>query len=338
MTPEIDLTYVLPLRCDPGGDTDHGDLRDYLRGISALAEVIVVDGSPARTFALHDFDNATHVPPDPRMICLNGKVAGVLTGLRMASHEHVVVADDDVRYELDALRAVGQLLSHAELVVPQNVFHPMPWHACWDTARTLINRAAGTDYGGTLAVRRSMLTRVGGYDGDVLFENLELMRTVRVHGGRIMIARHLVVPRRPPAFRTFLRQRVRQAFDDLAQPIRMLTFLSIVPAIAVGIRRRRGSACVVSIAVASIGAAEIGRRRSGGAAHYPLSASLMAPLWIAERALCSWLALGSRIMLGGIRYRGSRIRRSATPMRTLRRRVGGPLPPRVSPVREADRA
>jgi glycosyl transferase family 21 len=335
VTTRIDLTYVLPLRCDGEGHADHVDLREYLRRISALAEVIVVDGSPASTFASHRFEGVTHVPPDPRMACLNGKVAGVLTGLRMASHEHVVVADDDVRYDAAALRSVRHLLSHAELVVPQNVFQPMPWHARWDTARTLINRAAGTDYGGTLAVRRSTLMRAGGYDGDVLFENLELMRTVRAHGGRITIARHLVVPRRPPTFRTFLGQRVRQAFDDLAQPIRMLTFLSIGPAIAAGIRRRRSAAPVVAMVIVSIAVAEIGRRRSGGPVHYPFSASLMAPLWIAERALCIWFALGRRIMLGGIRYRDSRIRRAATPMRTLRLRARGSHS--GAPTREACR-
>ena len=33
-----------------------------------------------------------------------GKVGGVLTGLRLASHARVIVADDDVRYDEATLR------------------------------------------------------------------------------------------------------------------------------------------------------------------------------------------------------------------------------------------
>jgi hypothetical protein len=42
--------------------------------------------------------------------------------------------------------------------------------------RTLLNRASGGDWPGTLGVRRSALQRTGGYDGSAMFENLELVR------------------------------------------------------------------------------------------------------------------------------------------------------------------
>ena len=90
-----------------------------------------------------------------------------------------MIADDDVRYDEAALTAVHRLLGRADLVRPQNYFDPLPWHAWWDTGRTLLNRALGADYPGTLAVRRSTFLAMGGYDPDVLFENLELIRTVR---------------------------------------------------------------------------------------------------------------------------------------------------------------
>jgi len=40
------------------------------------------------------------------------------------------------------------------------------------------------DYPGTMAVRRTAFLRSGCYNGDVLFENLELMRTLRAGGAR----------------------------------------------------------------------------------------------------------------------------------------------------------
>ncbi len=53
---------------------------------------------------------------------------------------------------------------------------------------------------------------------------------------------------------------------------------------------------------------------------FPFTAALTAPLWITERAVCTWLALGTRLMYGGVRYRGGVLSRAATPMRVLRQR------------------
>jgi hypothetical protein len=72
----------------------------------------------------------------------------------------------------------------------------------------------------------------------------------------------------------------------------------------------------------TIGLAECGRWRGNGKTVFPLSASLLAPTWVAERAVCSWLALGARLVFGGIPYHGTIIARPATSMRDLRRRHG----------------
>lgn len=318
------LTYVLPLRCE-ADHGDHGDLGAYLDRLSALAEVIVVDGSSAEVFQEHGRSwspRLRHVPPDRDLCFANGKVDGVTTGLRAASHEHVIIADDDVRYSPADLTQIGTRLQAADLVVPQNVFEPMsPWHARWDTARTLCNRALGWDYPGTICVRRSTFVEMGGYDGDALFENLELIRTVRAAGGTVAVARDLFVQRRPPSARAFVHQRVRQAYDDLAQPARLAVHLSLLP-VGIALARRGRWGTLAAGALASVGLAEIGRRRDGADRVYPGSASLFAPAWLGERALCVWLAVGSRVVRGGIRYRGRVLRTAATPMAELRRRAG----------------
>ncbi|HYN96035.1 MAG TPA: glycosyltransferase, partial [Pilimelia sp.] len=232
MTGRLPIEYVLPLRWT--ADEGLAELAAYVRRLATIADVTVVDGSPPESFAAHAAafaGAARHVPPDPDLCFANGKVNGVTTGLRHARHEHVVIADDDVRYDDDALRAVHGLLDRYELVRPQNYFAPLPWHARWDTARTLLNRAFGADYPGTLAVRRATLAATGGYDGDVLFENLELIRTVRAHGGTEARPLGLYVRRQPPDVTRFWSQRVRQAYDDLAQPTRLVTFLGVGPAV-----------------------------------------------------------------------------------------------------------
>jgi hypothetical protein len=339
-------SYVCPIRCDrPCGPAAHAELFAYLAEIAETAEVIVVDGSAPRIFAVHAAScpgGVRHLAPEgPRS--RNGKVDGVRTGILAARAEAVVIADDDVRYTPDVLGEVSAMLDGADLVVPQNAFSlPMPWHARWDTARTLLNRSWGIDYPGTLAIRRSRFVAMGGYDGDVLFENLELLRTVRAHGGTVRSAPGSIVERLPPDVRAFVRQRPRQAYDDLAQPWKLAVWLAVAPVSAWALVRRRGR--IPAAAAAGAGALAAHGRR--GEAVFPPSCVAFAPLWLAERAVCSWIAMVSRFVLGGCRYRGAIIRRAATPNRVLRarmraRQIPGPTDPSdrvpVPPIGRATR-
>ncbi|MFP3381064.1 hypothetical protein SB767_32600, partial [Bacillus sp. SIMBA_069] len=75
----------------------------------------------------------------------------------------------------------------------------------------------------------------------------------------MIAADRIGVARRPPALRHFLGQRVRQAYDDFAQPARLLAELSVLPLALASLRRPRrlllGVAGVVALA-------EAGRRRA----------------------------------------------------------------------------
>ncbi len=312
---------MLPIRW--GDDRGFGELTRYLKELSDWVELIVVDGSSAPLFQRHAEAWASlgrHLRPDPALETPMGKVGGVLTGVREAGNEAVVIADDDVRYEERSLIRVVQLLGLADCVRPQNYFDPVPWHALWDTARTLLNRSVGADFPGTLAVRRSSLLGAGGYDGDVIFENLELLRTIRAAGGTVLSPLDLYVARRPPSARHFLSQRVRQAYDDFAIPPRMAAWLAVVPGIGAAALRRRWRAAPAATAASLIGIAEIGRRRAGGRRFFPAAASLLAPLWVLERGICSWLALRDRLVRGGIRYGGGVVPRAASSPARLRHR------------------
>ncbi|MDP8987354.1 MAG: glycosyltransferase family 2 protein [Actinomycetota bacterium] len=323
------LSYVLPLRRWHPADDD--ELDAYLGWLSEHVEVLVVDGSAPELFAAHHRrwqGTVRHVPVDADLTGRYGKVNGVITGVRAASHERVLLADDDVRWTRQDLDRVASLLDHADLVCPQNYFEPLPWHARWDTARTLVNRAAGIDYPGTLAVRRSTFLRAGGYDGDVLFENLELIRTIRAVGGRAASAPDLHVRRLPSSARHFWSQRIRQAYDDLALPVRLLGELAVVPLVVS--ETARGRARTLAVGAAGIAAAaEVGRRRHGGTAVFPATCSLLAPVWLLERGVCIWAALTLRVLRGGVPYAGTVLRTSAHRERTLRRRLAAE-PPAVS--------
>ena len=324
MIVRLPVEVVIPLRWDGGDDAAHrhdvDDLTGYLTTLARHADVTVVDGSRPDRFDQHRDawqPLVRHVAPGP-LPGINGKVVGAMTGVHLARHELVVLADDDVRYDLATLVDVVVLLGDADLVRPQNVFSSWPWHARWDGSRTLLNRALAADWPGTFGVRRSALRRTSGWDADVLFENLELVRTRRAAGARVVDAPQILVPRRPPTSAHFWSQRVRQAYDDVAQPWRLATALATVPTVAV-LAVRRPSA-LLGAAVALVGVAESGRRRAGAARAGPADVPLWAPAWVLERGVCSWVALGA-LARGGVNYHGRRLRTAAHSRRQLRRRL-----------------
>lgn len=321
----LDAEYVLPLRWSEQETRENAlDLAEYLRRLDAWVDVTIVDGSDPDVRAEHvsrwvDESSPTglRILPVEPWPGRNGKVAGVMTGLRRSRHERVVIADDDVRYDREGLARVLGRLRDADIVRPQNVFQPLPWHARWDTARSLLARATGGDFPGTFAVRRSTILAAGGYDGDVLFENLEMLRTVRAVGGVETRADDVFVARRPPTARRFAEQRVRQAYDEFARPGHLLVQLAIAPLVVSSLR---SPARLLGVAAASVALAEVGRRRRGGRAVYPASSALWAPLWLLERAVASWIAVGSRLR-GGVPYRGVRLPTAAHSVRSVRDRI-----------------
>ena len=101
-----EASYVLALRWSEAGPID--ELAAYLRSLGeTVTEVLVIDGSPPPLYESHAEalrGVATHLAPHADLAFPMGKVNGVITGVRECSHERVVIADDDVRYEPDALR------------------------------------------------------------------------------------------------------------------------------------------------------------------------------------------------------------------------------------------
>jgi hypothetical protein len=307
---KVPIEYVVPLRWSDDAGLD--EFTDYLTTLASSVAVTVVDGSEPALYARHGaaWSGIARQLPVADWPGRNRKVAGVVTGVFAARHEFVIIADDDVRYRLDQLADLQFRLAGADLVRPQNVFDPLPWHARWDTARMLINRAFGSDYPGTLGIRKSALERAGGYDGDVLFENLQLIRTITAVGGRVVRADDLFITRLPPTTGGFIEQRVRQAYDDFAQPGRLIWEASWLPVLLIAVVFRRRAALLTLLTV-PVAVAEVGRRRHRGRIAFPPTSAGWAPLWVVERAVAVWLAIGQRIR-GGARYRGARLPTAAT--------------------------
>jgi hypothetical protein len=84
---------------------------------------------------------------------------------------------------------------------------------------------------------------------------------------------------------------------------------------------RFGAPALAVFAGGAIALAEIGRARGGGRRVFPPRTALLAPLWVLERAVTSWCAVGLRLTRGGVRYSHGTLRVAANPERVLRRRL-----------------
>jgi hypothetical protein len=319
------FSSVLPIRADRPLSRE---FFAYIAWLAGRGEVVLIDRSPAGLFTVtHSLcpSGVVHARPDGDLMRVTGgRAASVLTGMRRATCDAVIVADDDIRYDERALQDVIAALDHADVVLPQNHFAPMPWHAWLDTGRALVNRATGGDWPATLGVRRSAILRAHGYDGDVGFESLELVRTVVAAGGRAARADAIFVRRLPPPASHFWAERLPQTFEDLAQPPRLAIWLALLPLALVLARLGHAWWIAAALAVAIV-VAEAGRRRAGPRRVFPATASFAAAAWMVERSVSAWFALFALAFRGGIAYRGARIRRAATPLRELRRRFGRQL-------------
>ena len=304
----IRCTYLLPIRRAEFSATETSQLAVYFRALNdASCDVLVIDGSPAEVFQQHDEvwrAVCRHEQVDRSFAYLNDKVNGIHTGVRLAATEKIVLADDDIRYTAAEIDRVCELLDGFDVVRPQNFLLPLPWWACLEAARMLINRATlrTADYPGTCAFRRAAMRRVGPYDGDVLFDNEEIIRHFARAGATIRYAANLFVRKCPPAFRKWIEQRPRQAYEDFGLRAKTALFLS-VPMFAIWIGAVFAWNALLYYFLLLTGMSIVltaaGRLRGNASKYFPWSVCFFAPFWIFERTVSTYWALYRFFRFGG---------------------------------------
>lgn len=300
-------TYLLTIRRARFDAGEAEDFRIYFRRLAAAGcEVLVVDGSPPGVFAAHGGawrGACCHAAVDAQYEYLNGKVNGIHTGIALAAHEHVLLADDDIRYSTPDIWRMVTLLGSHDMVRPQNYLRPLPLWARTEAARMLINRAwlREGDYPGTLGVRRATMRRLGHYDGDVLFDNEEIVRHFRANGARVAYARDFFILKRPPTFSKWVEQRPRQAYEDFVMRAKTLFFAALPPALVLAWALAGWRWAIVLAAIVACGATILASRGLGDGAgcYLPRRVCLYAPLWVAERAVSTYWAFYWRVARGG---------------------------------------
>lgn len=300
------MTYICPLRAQVINNDTIQEQAEYWNFLfSQGCEVIVIDGSPPEVFHEHkrQWKNVRLEKVDNSFGYLNGKVNAIWTALPMASCEKIILADDDIIYKVEDLERMFQELGEFEVVRPQNYFHPQELWTRIDSARILWNRSAFKegDFPGTLGFQKQVLLRAGHYDGDVLFDNEELVKHFQNKKARISFALDFFIERRPPGLKKWLEQRPRQAYEDFIMRKRTWFFFSLVPAfvlLKIMDKRRLLFAGFTAVTLFSILKALKGRKKNADK-YFPIGIVLFSPLWVIERSLSIYVALYWKVTKGG---------------------------------------
>ena len=158
------------------------------------------------------------------------------------------------------------------------------------------------DYPGTCAFRRSAALRAGEYDGDVLFDNEEMIRHFARQGLSIDHQIDLFIRKNPPRFHKWLEQRPRQAYEDFGLRGKTIFFASILPLAVFLAFAGQNPPLIFFAAVLSLGSiliAAAGRARGQAAQVFPRSACWFAPVWILERVASTYAAFYWYLVRGG---------------------------------------
>jgi hypothetical protein len=291
-------TYLVVIERDRESADDLRDLASYLSTISvAGCEAIVVDGSPTPIF---ESNRAVlrwvsrHLAARPRHRNFTGGIDAVRTAVDVSSCDKIIVADENVRYQPDAIERVCNLLDQHEVVEPQDYFEPLPWWSGIEAGRMLVHRGVEPlpDHGATFGIRKSSIRGLRGVDIIAWSNGEDAVRRLASQGAEVFSACDVFVRRLPPPLDHWLLDRPRQAAGDFAMPVKTAFFFALLPIAIVlatfgGIRLAGGYAGAIAFASMVLAV----RGRGGATTFFPLRACLCAPLWVFERSVSVYWAL-----------------------------------------------
>jgi hypothetical protein len=148
----------------------------------------------------------------------------------------------------------------------------------------------------------------GRYDGDVLFDNEEIIRHLAQDGCTFAYANDLFVRKYPPSFRKWTEQRPRQAYEDFGMHLKTTLFFALLPlSFLIGCRFGIAGLTVFfpTLSLLATLIAARGRARGKARRFFPAHCCFFAGLWVFERMLSTYWALYWYLTRGGYPFGGS---------------------------------
>lgn len=158
----------------------------------------------------------------------NRKVSNLINMSRVAKHEVIVLADSDMRVDPDYLLRISDSLSQPGVGLVTCLYHGDAANGFWSRLATmaidfhflpsvivgLATGLANPSFGSTIALRRSTLDAIGGFEilSNRLADDYALGEAVRAHGLKIAIPPFLVAHTCPDdSFMRLFRHEIRWA-------------------------------------------------------------------------------------------------------------------------------
>ena len=293
-------TYVVLLRRENLSD-DLTELASYLSDLSISDfEIVTVDLSDPAAME----ENRRVLRWLGRYVTARPQYLDpIRAAIDLAACDKVIVADAQVRYSDEGIDRLCTLLDLHEVVEPQDYFDPLPWWGGIETGRKLLHRGIGPlpERRSTFGFRKRAVSGLRNRDSGV--GPNDSVRRLAAQGAEVFSAFDIFVRRIPTALDEWLRDRTRDADEDLAAPAKAALFFALLP-IALVLDLLGGMRLASSYlgAVAFIAIALAFRGRIGAAQFFPVRACLFAPLWLFERSLSVyWMML--RKLTGGAEER-----------------------------------
>ena len=288
-------SYVVSIERHAVAPRDLRSLADYLSILDLNGcEVIVLDSSAPEVFE----ENRRVLRWVARHVGARAPIDIVRTAAELARTEKIIVAREDVRYDVTDLHDLCMLLDVHEVVEPQDYLDPMPWWGGIEAGRMLVHRGVEPlpDRGATFGFRRGTLRGLRGFDATAARDPV---RRLAAFGAEVFSAFELFVKRCPPALHEWWSERPRAADDDFAMPVKTAFFFALIPLTMLllvfgGMRVAVGFSGAVAFASMVLAL----RGRAGASAFFPLRACFYAPLWVLERSLSVYWALLRKVQFG----------------------------------------
>lgn len=289
-------TYIVAIaKNDPAPD-ELRSLSEYFSSLGiAGCDVVVLDASPADIID----ENRRVLRWVARHVAVTAPFDIVRLACDIAACEKVIVAAEEVRYNIADLTEVCALLDAHEVVEPEEYLDPLPWWGGIDAGRMLVHRAVDPvpDHGATFAFRRTVVRSLRGFDAT---DAADPVRTLARFGAEVHPAEDLFVRRCPVQLGDWLRERPRVADREFDVPAKTAFFFGLIPmAILLTLLGGPRVAVGYTSAVAFLSIVLAVRGRSGAGAFFPLRAVFYAPLWVLERSVSVYWALLQRVR-GGV--------------------------------------
>lgn len=309
------LSIIVPVRV-----SNLSSLRgfaDCYKNLASLpgVEVIVVDSSEAEIYRQIDStlsDSAVaHIRPMGRAgDGENDKLNNIEYALAHAKGDMIALFDDDLRPTRESVFYIAARLQHVEFVKAMVYFPEPSIFDLIDLAGIFFVNvvSAHRQFWAVLCFRRKAVEMSGFPPKNVLFDEMAFESRFRKKNLSFEYLTDIPIPMVSHRnLRTFLSQRLRYAYENIAYPLRFSLFLAVLPGLCVAawISKNVLFASVLALSLLVILTCVLGQRRFGKRKVHPRVA-IYALGWFWFYPFMSWLALGLWCT-GGIRFGPSKI-------------------------------